>query len=515
MELNVKSLDITAGGRNIVLLNNAAAAILGAHSSDRVEIICGRKHAVAIMNIDSNFRSDEIGLYRELSLTLGAKDGEQVEIRLAQLPESLRCIQAKIRNERLRGNEIDLIVRDVVERHLSDIELASFLTALDIHGLSMDEIEALSNAMVNTGLILSLGEKPILDKHSIGGVPGDKTTILIVPIVAAAGYVIPKTSSRAVTSPAGTADRVEVLCPVSLSIDEIRRVVEKTNGCMAWGGALELAPADDIFIQIEYPLAIDPMLLPSIMSKKKAIGASHLVIDIPTGKGAKIQTVDEANSLAYDFLDLGKRLGINVQCGLTFGDQPIGCAVGPALEAREALSTIMGDGPRDLWEKATGISGILLEMVGVKNGKEKATQLLKSGKAERKLRQIIQAQGGDPEIRPEDIKVGDKKATIVADRDGGVTSVSNQDISEIAREAGAPKDLGAGLLLKAKLGDHVKKGDVLFEILAERGAKLASAAKLAGALQPIGISARPEDTVLIGRIPLNAVYRRPSRHGMR
>ena len=182
-------------------------------------------------------------------------------------------------------NDIVTIVKDVVERHLSTAEIAAFLTALNIHGLSMSENEALSRAMVATGKTLSFGEGPILDKHSVGGIPGDKTSMLVVPIVAAAGFTIPKTSSRAITSPAGTADRVETLCPVNLSINEIKEVVAKTNGCLVWGGSLELAPADDLFIQVEYPLGIDPMLLPSILSKKKAIGATHVAVDIPTGMG--------------------------------------------------------------------------------------------------------------------------------------------------------------------------------------------------------------------------------------
>ena len=168
-------------------------------------------------------------------------------------------MRAKIRGERLREDEIKSIVKDVVERHLSDVEIASFVTALHIRGLSMSEIEALSKAMVETGKTLKLNKSPILDKHSIGGIPGDKTTILIVPIIAAAGFIIPKTSSRAVTSPAGTADRVENLCPVNLTIEEIKEVVNKTNGCMVWGGALELAPADDLFIQVEYSLGNRPI----------------------------------------------------------------------------------------------------------------------------------------------------------------------------------------------------------------------------------------------------------------
>jgi len=501
MKLKAKLLDIQAGGRRIAILDDKTASSIGVHSSDRVEIAYNNKHLIAIVNIANNFPQNYIGLYQEISEKLGIKDKEFVNVKYAERPEALHYVQSKIRGERLRENEIRTIVKDVVERHLSDVEISSFLTALYIHGLSMDEIEALSKAMIETGSILSLNKAPILDKHSIGGVPGDKTSILIVPIIAAAGFLIPKTSSRAITSPAGTADRVEVLCPVNLAIEEIKDVVTKTKGCLVWGGALDLAPADDIFIQVEYPLGIDPLLLPSIMSKKKAIGATHLVIDIPTGRGAKIKTIGEADALAYDFIDLGKRLEINVECAVTFGEQPIGYAIGPALEAKEALSTIMGNGPPDLKEKATNLAGILLEMVGVKNGKQTAAYILKSGKAERKLREIIDVQGGNPKILPEDIKIGDKTAEIKAKKYGQVLWINNKYIAQIAREAGAPKDKGAGVKLQVKLGTNVKKETTLFEIYAERAIKLEAAIELATKLQPIGLSKKTENRMIIDRIP--------------
>ena len=378
MELIVEVLNITTGGSRIAILSEHTANLLDVHSSDRIRIKYGNQELIAIANIAANFPKKRIGLYEETSQALGVKEDETVSVYLAPLPESLFKVRAKLHGERLREKDMVTIVKDVVERHLSNAEIAAFLTALNIYGLSTAENESLSRAMVATGKTLSFGEGPILDKHSVGGIPGDKTSMLVVPIVAAAGFTIPKTSSRAITSPAGTADRVETLCPVNLSINEIKDVVAKTNGCLVWGGALELAPADDLFIQVEYPLGIDPMLLPSILSKKKAIGATHVAVDIPTGMGAKIKTRTEAYTLASDFVDLGKRLGLNIQCALTFGDQPLGCCIGPALEAGEALTTLMGGGPPDLRDKAVSLAGMLFEMVGVENGRAKAEEMLDS-----------------------------------------------------------------------------------------------------------------------------------------
>lgn len=501
MELEAKILDISAGGRRIVILSDETAGVLGVHSSDRVQITYGDKRIIAIVNIAGSFPSDQIGLYKEPAQEIGLRSGDKVEVQYISFPESLKFIRKKVMGERLEEEEIKAIVRDVVEHHLSDAEIAAFLTAIHIRGASMEEIVALSRAMVETGKKIDFGKKPILDKHSIGGIPGDKTTILVTPIVAAAGYVIPKTSSRAVTSPAGTADRVECLCPVDLSVEEIIEVVKKTNGCMVWGGALELSPADDIFIQVEYSLGIDPMLLPSIMSKKKAIGSTHLVVDIPTGRGAKVKTIGEAHLLARDFIELGEALGINVHCGITFGEQPLGYAVGPALEAKEALEAIMGNGAKDLIDKATELAGILFKMAGIGDGKRYAKAILKSGKAEKKLREIIEAQGGNPQVKPEDIAIGDKIAGVISNRDGRVLWINNQHIAQIAREAGAPKDKGAGIRLRVKLGDRVKMGDILFEIYAERSTKLEAALKLAEALKPIGVGRRWDEKMLMDTVP--------------
>ncbi|MGD6853074.1 MAG: AMP phosphorylase [Candidatus Bathyarchaeia archaeon] len=502
MELIVELLNITTGGNRVAVIGQQTASFLGVHSSDRIKITYGKKEMIAIANIAEHFPENKIGFFEETEGALpGTKDDEIVDVQLAPLPESLFNIRAKLHGERLREKDIYAIVKDVVERHLSTVEIAGFLTALSIHGLSTAETEALSRAMIMTGKTLDFGAGPILDKHSVGGIPGDKTSMLVVPIVAAAGFTIPKTSSRAITSPAGTADRVETLCPVTLAIDEIKDVVKKTGGCLVWGGSLELAPADDLFIQVEYPLGIDPMLLPSILSKKKAVGATHVAIDIPTGMGAKIKTRQEAYTLASDFVDLGKRLGLNIQCALTFGDQPLGCGMGPALEAREALTTLMGEGPPDLREKAVSLASMLFDMVGKENPRAMAENIVDSGKAEQKMRQIIAAQGGNPDVKPSDLQVGPQWAAVRSKEAGKVLWLSTDDLVRIARVAGAPKEKGAGVLLHAKLGDTVHKDGVLFEIYAERGSKLTAALELADKLSPVVLSRRPEEKMVLDTIP--------------
>jgi AMP phosphorylase len=485
----------------VVVLNKNNADDLGIKPLERVEVVFGRKKAVAIVNIaEKTIKEGEIGVFQDIGNVLEVKNGQKLEIYPVQQPESLEFIRKKMNGENLTESEIEIIVKDTVNHKLSDIELTAFVCSLHDHGLTFGEAAALSNAMARTGKSLDLGKKDIYDKHSIGGMPGDKTSILLVPIVASAGLTIPKTSSKAITSPAGTADRFGCIAPVDLSINDVRRVVKKVNACLVWGGAIDLSPADDIFIQIEYPLSIDPLLLPSVMSKKKAVGANYLVIDIPTGRGTKIKTIGDAEKLANRFIELGKRLKINVIGISTFGEQPLGHTVGPALEAREALKTLMkGYGPHDLIDKATQLAGALIGFKKNVNAKAEALRLLRTRKAYKKLKEIIEAQGGDPKIKPDDIPIGDKNISIASSVSGNVLWVNNTAIVQVARAAGAPKDKGAGIIIHKKIGDKVKKNDVLFEIYAEKTYKMNDALKLAKKLTLIGIGDKFD--MLLKKIP--------------
>jgi AMP phosphorylase len=500
LKLNAWNLEIEAGGNLITVLCERDAERLGVISNDRLVVGFGEEEVTTILNIASDFPEGYLGVYREVMTKLGLENGDEVKVIPAARPESLGFIREKILGERLTPWKLEMIVQDVVERHLSDIELASFVTALQIHGTSMEEVEALSRAMIRTGKTIDFEKDPILDKHSIGGVPGDKTTLLVVPIVAAAGYTIPKSSSRAITSPAGTADRMEVLAPVDLRLDEITKVVEEVGACIVWGGALDLAPADDLFIRVEYPLSIDPLLLPSIISKKKAMGSTHVIVDIPTGIGAKIHTVNEAEQLAMSFIEIGGRLDMGIECIVTEGGQPVGNAVGPMLEARESLLALMGKGPEDLVEKATGLAGALFEMVGEKKGKEKAIELLLSGKALEKMREIIGAQGGDPDVQPGGFKLGEHCVNIESHEEGRVLWINNRAVARIAREAGTPGDKGAGLQLHVKTGDRVSEGDPLIEIYAESQQKLANAEKLARSEEPMLVGSKMGEKMLLKKI---------------
>lgn len=494
MILKTIFLGLEAGGKSVVIMNGDDAERLGVLALGRVKVRADGMVKTAIVNTSTEMIAPgRIGVCKRVWEGLGLADGSEVDVEVAAFPDSIYFIRNKLNGRKLAFDEVLEIVEDTVAERLSDVEISAFVTALHTFGLDMDEATNLSLAMIKTGRTMSLDGGPIVDKHSIGGVPGDKTTLLVVPLVAAAGLLIPKSSSRAITSPAGTADRAEVLMPVGLDLEEMRSVVEVAGGCIVWGGSVHLAPADDIFVRVEYPLSIDPLLLPSIISKKRAVGADLLIVDIPTGRGAKVKTIGEANLLAKDFMEIGSRLGIRVQCAVTYGEQPIGRAIGPALEAKEALEVLMNRaGPRDVAEKATAIAGILLEMAGKDDGKALAEELLRSGKAEQKMREIVDAQGGDPEVRPEDIAIGDHQFTVRSDRSGQVLWINNSSIAEVARFAGCPKDQGAGILLSRKIGDAVEVGDPLVTIFADRGNNLQRALDRLEGSRVMGVGDRME-----------------------
>ncbi len=474
MKFTVKDLDIATAGPLVVVLHKKDAQLLDLHAGDRVLVKAQRKKSVVIVDISESSRhlkSGELGCFEEVLNKLNLKHSDTVELASARKPYSIDLIKCKLQGCTLSESQMDTIVKDIVNDELTEGELTYFVSGCYTNGLHLKETVALTKAIVKHGRQLSIPKGHIIDKHCVGGVPGNRTTLLVVPIIAAAGYMLPKTSSRSITSPAGTADTMEVLCNVTLPVEEITRIVKKINACIAWGGGVNLAAADDKLIRVRHPLSIDPegMLLASILAKKKAVGASHVIIDIPVGKHTKIRTKKQAEHLKSEFYRVGKMIGIKVHVVITKGEEPIGNGIGPALEARDVLWVLRRDprGPKDLERKSIMLAGDLFHVAGVKNGREMAREILESGKAYAKMQEIIYEQGGDPDVDPEDIKIGEMEFTVNAAKSGVIEEINTSTISHIARMAGAPLDPEAGLFLHVHLGDKVKKGDPLFTIYAK------------------------------------------------
>ncbi|MGB8217873.1 MAG: AMP phosphorylase [Candidatus Methanoperedens sp.] len=483
MELKIQQLQIKAGKYKVVL-NTQDAKELGVRGGDRVQLK-DHSYLTAIVETGDMIPKGTVGVYQECCEKLGAVCPLTVNIIPTSRPTSVGFIKKMMNKQKLTQEEIYQIIQDIVKDNLTDIEMSAFVTTSYIHGMSTDEIEWMTRAMIDTGEKIEFQTHPIMDKHSIGGVPGNKISLLVVPIIAANGLLIPKTSSRAITGAAGTADLMEVLAPVEFSAEEIKTITERVGGVIAWGGATNIAPADDKLIQSEYPLSIDPhnQLLASIMAKKGAVGADCVVIDIPVGNGTKVPTMEDGKKLARELIELGERLGMSVECAMTYGASPVGRTIGPALEVREALKVLETmQGPNSLIEKSTALAGILLEMGGAAvkgRGKELAMETLRSGKAHNKLKEIIEAQGGNPKITHTDIKPGEHKGDLTSPADGYIIEFDNKRIVEIARIAGAPIDKGAGVWIHRKKGEIVKKGEPLFTIFADKGWKLDNALKSA------------------------------------
>jgi AMP phosphorylase len=502
MKLNVKLFDIAT---REVLINRADASEIGVLTGDRVQIFNQSKGVSVAAFLDTTttlIPKGTLGIYLGTNSLLSLNDGDAVEVRKAENPASLVYIRKKMDGQKLSKEETYAIINDVVLENLSPAELTAYITASYINALDMDEVEHLTRAMVETGDQLTFHSHPIVDKHSIGGVPGNKISLLVVPIVAASGLKIPKTSSRAITGAAGTADLMEVLAPVEFSAGEVEKMTLKVGGAIVWGGATNIAPADDRIITQEYPFKIDArgQMLASVMAKKTAVGADLVVIDIPVGTHAKVRNVQEGRKLARDFIELGDRLKIQVECALTYGDSPVGRTIGPKLEVIEALRVLEGaNEPSSLIQKSMAIAGMALEMSGKAakgKGSEAAYAVLRSGKALEKLRQIIEIQGGKAGVKADEISPGAFSFVVNAPATGYVIELNNTSLISIARAAGAPHDAGAGIVLHAKKGNRVKAGEPIFTIYADRNWRLQKAIEDGRSLMPVLV-----EGMLLDRIP--------------
>ena len=474
----VRRLHIDSGQEAVVYLHRDSEVCRseGFESEIRVAVTLGARTILATLNVVTDDLLDvaDAGLSESAWTQLGAVEGATVEFAHPRPLDSLRHVRAKIHGERLDRAALTAIVNDIAAGAYSDIYLASFLTACGDDRLDRQEMTDLTLAMVASGDRLEWGRSPVMDKHSVGGLPGNRTTLLVVPIVTAAGVIMPKTSSRAITSPAGTADTMEMLAPVDLDQAALRRVVAEQGGCIAWGGAARLSPADDVLIRVERPLDLDStgQLVASVLSKKVAAGATHVLIDLPVGPTAKIRSVAEAERVSGHLREVGRAVGLQVLPVMTDGSQPVGRGLGPALEARDALAVLRRepDAPVDLRERALLLAGYILELAGVAgmgSGQALAREILLDGRAWGKFQAICRAQGGMREpptagfTRP-----------VRAEAAGRVVRIDNRRLARVAKLAGAPRSPAAGLVLQVRLGDVVEVGQTLFTIHAEAAGEL-------------------------------------------
>lgn len=417
----------------------------------RVKIHLNNKDILATLYTIDNGLLDhyEASLSEYAWQLLDAREGDEIHLSHPRPLQSLSFVRSKVYGEILDQNKIEHIIEDISKGRYSDIHIATFLAACAGGRLNDDEIIELTKAMITAGDRLSWPGEMIVDKHCVGGLPGNRTTLIVVPIVAAFGLIMPKTSSRAITSPAGTADTMETLAPVDLNINSMRKVVEQEGGCIVWGGAVDLSPADDILIRVEKVMDVDSegQLIASVLSKKIAAGSTNIIIDIPVGPTAKVRSLNTADSLSKLFKKVAQALNINVEIIVSDGIQPIGRGIGPALEAIDVLEVLQNTSgaPQDLRDRALTIAGKIIEFSpDVKSGmgKQIATKILNDGSAWKKFQSICNAQGGLREP-----PIAKFIHSVTAKHCGRITAIDNRQIARLAKLAGAPHDKSAGIFL--------------------------------------------------------------------
>jgi thymidine phosphorylase len=475
--LRLKRVAIDTYRENVAYLHRDCAIYRaeGFQALSKVEIAANGRRILASLNVVDDaciVGVDELGLSEDAFMQLGMEDGHPTHVRQAEPPSSIPALHRKIAGERLNRDDFQAIVRDIAEHRYSKIELTAFVVATNQGELDREEVYYLTDAMASVGRRLDWREHPVVDKHCIGGIPGNRTSMLVVPIVAAHGMLCPKTSSRAITSPAGTADTMEVLAHVEPPFERLWEIVREHRGCLAWGGSSDLSPADDVLIAVERPLSIDSpgQMVASILSKKIAAGSSHLLLDIPVGPTAKVRSMPEAQKLRKLFEFVANRLGLTLDVVITDGRQPVGHGIGPVLEARDVMRVLRNDprAPADLRQKALRLAGRMLEFdpdVRGGDGFAIARDILDSGRALAKMNAIIEAQGAKP-FDPEQPDLAPLSFEVLAAQNGVVTGIDNLQIARIARLAGAPKVQGSGVDLLHKLGESVNAGDVLYRVYA-------------------------------------------------
>lgn len=386
--------------------------------------------------------------------------------------EAVKTIQKKLLGKKLTYKEIFNLMDEIAHDRLSEVLTTYFVASSFKEGFSMDELFYLTKAMVETGTKLDF-KGIVADKHSTGGVAGTRTTMILVPIVAAAGFLIPKTSSRAITSPAGTADVMEVVAKVTFTTDQIKKIVEKVGGCIVWGGKLGIAPADDIIIDVEEELSFESFdkIIVSIMAKKVAVSTNHLVLDIPVGSTMKIRHRHDAEAVERKFKALGKKFDMEIVSDINDSSQPSGRGVGPLLEARDVMSVLEQhkDRPLALEKKALRLTGKLLDICYEdakikKNGEEEAKRILASGEALKKFREIVKTQEGDDQVSLSSLKIDAHQHDIIAQKRGEVRKVNNYNLNTIAKILGAPNDIQAGVCMGKRIGDPFEKNEPLLTL---------------------------------------------------
>lgn len=468
--LKLKHIPVQSFGENIAYIhkNCALYKVDDLKKATRLEIHKGSKTIYAFLQIvaeDGVLADDEIGLNDEAFSALNMSEETEVHVSLAAPSESTKALHRKISGDVLTSGEYATIIGDIAAGRYSKADIAAFLVACS-SSMSATELVSFTEALV-TKKVLHWDEKSmVVDQHCLGGVPADKTDLVVLAITAAYGLPMAKPSIRSLTSCAGVADTMGVLTEVDYNAAKFQKFVRANNGAIVNYDAMEETKVNHLLHDVRSQLGINQneLVIASILAMMISAGVSHLVLDIPVGANARVRSANEAIRIRKQVEYVGDMLGISVDAVVTDGSEPVGSGIGAVLEARDVLKILQNaaDAPIDLREKSLFLAGRVLEFDPQLRGGQGyavAKEILESGRAFEAFQKIISAQGAKqmPEL-------GQYVREVVAPYDGVVSAINNVTINKIGVYAGATQCLGSGLDLKKKTGDRVKAGEVLYTI---------------------------------------------------
>lgn len=489
--LRAKKLKIEIGESMMVMISEDDAVQNNLKSIDKVSLAFNGEKIIVDIIINPDIRPGTIGVLSDIWKKYKINEEQAIKISYADCnPLAIEAIRKRMLGKKSTEEDIKNIITEISDGRMSDVLMTYFVSSSFVKRPDYEELYYTAKAMAESGNMLKFKTKNkiVADKHCMGGVLGNETTMIIVPIIASLGITIPKSFSKAITTPAATGECVDVLMDIEFDEKEIYKIVEKTNCCLAWGGGkINLAPADDKIIKVSYPLSLEPSskAVISIMAKKRAMGITHCLIDIPVGTSAKVKDMKTAQELKKEFEYVGKKFGMKMRVEITDAKEPIGRGIGPILQVREVLRVLEQHPDRalDLENKALYLAASLVELTGYAKGPKAlqvVTEQLKLGRALKKMREIIKAQGkkDNYKILADELKPGKAKHDFIAKKSGMVMDMDMKILNQIARKLGCPLDPGAGIYLYKRLKDKVKIGDKLFTLYSEDKNRLVDAIRI-------------------------------------
>lgn len=468
--LNLKHIAVASFNENIAYIHRDCTAykVDDIQTLTKVEIHGGMKPVYAFLQVTDDpklVKPTELGLNTEAFEMINLPEGANISLTLAPTAPSLVSIKRKVAGNILSAGEYAAIVNDIVSHRYSNMDIASFLVASGSF-MTAPEVLALTESLIGDDAMRWDDENIVVDFHCFGGVPGNKTDIIIAAIVAAYGLPMPKTASRSLTSCAGVADTFAVLANVDIDETKFKSLVRENRAAIANYNTLPIAEASKIVSAVERHLGLLQLqhLAASILAIKLAAGVTHLVLDIPVGPNSRIKSTNEAMRLRKLVEYVGDMLSLEIDAVITDGSEPIGNGIGAVLEARDVMKVLRNkpDAPQDLLEKSLFLAGRILEFDPKLRGGQGyavAKEILTSGRALEAINKMIYSQGKAPQPQ-----LGHLTRDIVATQNGVVESIDNQRISRIGVLAGASQYPGAGLDLLKKVGDPVEQGETLYRI---------------------------------------------------